>query len=974
MKGRMLLFLFCSFSTTLVYSQTHSITGILNDQQSKNPLAGATIQLKSTTDSTVLLSATTDSAGQFSFNALSKDSFRLSISFVGFNSVTRGVRLDTTDITIHINMTAATSSELATVVVTANVSPVTQKGDTVQINASQYKVNPDASGEDLVKKMPGITIENGQVKAHGENVQKVTIDGRELFGDDATAALRNLPAEIIDKIQIFDRLSDQAQFTGFDDGNATKAINIITKANMRNGQFGHVFAGYGTDNRYLLGGNTTIFKNNERISIVGLVNNINQQNFSQQDLLGVTSNAQRGGGGGGPRGGGGGPRGGSGNRGPSGGGGNQGGGNFGGFGNNANFLVGQQNGINKTNSFGLNYSNLFGPKLTITGSYFFNNTGNTTDEISNVQYFSTKLPGRIDTTFSTANNNNHRFNLRLEYKIDSFNQLIVTPNLGFQNNQTDLTQSTNSRYTSGAQGNQTVNHTNRATWGNNLNNTILFRHAFHKRGRTISFNLNTSYNEKNGDIFADASQRFYDSTGLFTRDSILKQHTNQNNNGYQLSGNIAYTEPLGTNSQLQLNFNPTYSNSKADQEAFRFNNTEGKYSTFDTILSNKFNSTYTAQNAGIAYRYGTRDIQFSFGGSFQHSNLTSDRVFPTVLSVNKSFDNFLPNANARLKLSTRSSLRMFYRASINQPSVTQLQDVYDITNSPFITAGNPDLKPQYNNLVSTRYTFTNTPKGIIFVANIFYQTANNYIANGTWVPLRDSVINSKFTLFQGQQLTKPVNLNGYMNLRSFLTFAVPAKFIKSNININGGVTYSKLPGILNNQENISQNLTYTLGTVIGSNISQYVDFTVSYSANFNTVKNQTEPSLNNNYFQHVGGLTLNLLSKSGWFFQNDINNQLYTGLTAGFNQNYTIWNMSVGRKFLKDQKGELKLSVFDLLKQNRSITRNVTETYIEDVQNQVLRQYFMLTFTYNLRNFGTAPARMNNGPRNRNRDFGGMGM
>ena len=974
MKGRILIFLFCLFSSPFVFSQTHSIIGILNDQQSKNPLSGATVQLKSMSDSTVILSTSTDSTGQFSFNGLSKDSFQLSISFVGYNAVSRGIRLDTTDITVRINMVPTTSSELATVVVTANISPVTQKGDTVQINASQYKVNPDASGEDLVKKMPGITIENGQVKAHGENVQKVTIDGRDLFGDDATAALRNLPAEIIDKIQIFDRLSDQAQFTGFDDGNTTKAINIITKANMRNGQFGRVFAGYGTDNHYQLGGNATIFKNNERISIVGLVNNVNQQNFSQQDLLGVTSNAQRGGGGGGPRGGGGGPRGGSGNRGPSGGGGNQGGGNFGGFGNNANFLVGQQNGINKTNSFGINYSNLWGPKVTISGSYFFNNTGNTTNEISNVQYFSTKLPGRSDSTFSTANNNNHRFNLRLEYKIDSFNQLIVTPNLGFQNNQTDLTKSTNSKYTNGAQGNQTVNHTNRATWGNNLNNTILFRHAFHKRGRTLSLNLNTSYNEKNGDIYADASQKFYDSTGLFMRDSILKQHTNQANNGYQLSANIAYTEPLGTNSQLQLNYNPTYSNSKADQEAFRFNNSEGKYSTFDTLLSNKFNSTYTAQNAGIAYRYGTRDNQFSFGGSFQHSELTSDRVFPTALSVDKTFDNFLPNANARLKLSSRSSLRMFYRASINQPSVTQLQDVYDVTNSPFITAGNPDLKPQYNNLVSTRYTFTNTSKGIIFVANIFYQTANNYIANGTWVPLRDSVINSKFTLFQGQQLTKPVNLNGYMNLRSFLTFAVPAKFIKSNININGGVTYSKLPGILNNQENISQNLTYTLGTVIGSNISQYVDFTVSYSANFNTVKNQTEPSLNNNYFQHVAGLTLNLLSKSGWFFQNDINNQLYSGLTAGFNQNYTIWNMSIGKKFLKDQKGELKLSVFDLLKQNRSITRNVTETYIEDVQNQVLRQYFMLTFTYNLRNFGTAPARFNNGPRNRNREFGGMGM
>jgi uncharacterized membrane protein YgcG len=191
--------------------------------------------------------------------------------------------------------------------------------------------------------VPGITIENGQVKAQGENVQRVTIDGRELFGDDATAALRNLPAEIIDKIQIFDRLSDQAQFTGVDDGNTTKAINIVTRTNMRNGQFGRVYAGYGTDERYSAGGNATILKNNRRISIVGNFNNVNQQNFSQQDLLGVTSNTQRGGGGGGFRGGG--SRGGPG----GGGGGFQGGGN-----NNAgNFLVGQQNGINRTNALGI---------------------------------------------------------------------------------------------------------------------------------------------------------------------------------------------------------------------------------------------------------------------------------------------------------------------------------------------------------------------------------------------------------------------------------------------------------------------------------------------------------------------------------------------------------------------------------------------------------------------------------------------
>src|SRR4051812_19073755 len=261
------------------FAQNRTITGTLVDQQSKTPLARATVQLKSLSDSSTQRTIS-DSAGVFSFTNLNRDSFLLSVSYVGYNPISRRIRVDTTDISIDIAAVNSSSSELETIVIRTSISPVSQKGDTLQINASQYKVNPDASGEDLVKKVPGITIENGQVKAQGENVQKVTIDGRELFGDDATAALRNLPAEIIDKIQIFDRLSDQAQFSGVDDGNTTKGINIVTKANMRNGQFGRVFAGYGTDNRYAAGGNATILKDNRRISLVGNFNNTNQQNFS----------------------------------------------------------------------------------------------------------------------------------------------------------------------------------------------------------------------------------------------------------------------------------------------------------------------------------------------------------------------------------------------------------------------------------------------------------------------------------------------------------------------------------------------------------------------------------------------------------------------------------------------------------------------------------------------------------------------
>ena len=969
MYRRVLPFVTALLLTHALFAQ-YNISGTIKDQQGGAPLAGASVRLRSTTDSAFSRSLISDSLGRFLFQDLSPDSFLLSVSFVGYKNISRGIRLDTASVRldttgagqvdVSIAMVPNASQDLATVVITARVPLARQKEDTLEFNASQIKVNPDASAEDLARKVPGITIQNGQVQANGETVQKVTLDGRELFGDDATAALRNLPAEIIDKIQVFDRLSDQAQFSGFDDGNTTKSINIVTKANMRNGQFGRVYAGYGTDQRYLAGGNATLLHENRRISIVGNFNNVNQQNFSQQDLLGVTSNAQRGGGGGprGARGGGGG-----GNRGQ---GGNGGGGNFGSFGNSSNFLVGQQNGINRTNAIGINYSDVWGKKLTVTGSYFFNNTYNTTNELANRQYFLNSVPNLNQTNIASSNNNNHRVNMRLEWRLDSANQIIITPNLSFQNNLTDRTATTNSFFTTGHQVSTTTNTSNSSRNGNNLNNTILWRHSFAKRGRTFSVNLNTSSNNRTGNVYVNSFQRRFDSLNN-NIDSVTNRFTDQANSGYQLSANFVYTEPLTQKSQLQINYNPSYSNSKADQQAYRQDNFSESYTLFDTSLSNRFNNVTKTQNAGISYRIGSRDNMVSFGANYQYNTISSDQTFPRALQVAKSFNNILPNAMVRLKLSPQSSVRIFYRATTNNPSVTQLSDVYDITNAPFITAGNPNLKQQFTNFLSGRYTYTNTAKSILFVGSLFYQTANDYITNATYVATRDSVINSKIILTPGQQLTLPVNLDGYRSIRSFVTFAFPIKFIKSNFNLNGGISFNRLPGVINSVVNEAKNTTYTAGAVIASNVSQYVDFTVSYTGNFSTVTNSAQQQLNDNYYQHIVGVQLNLLSKSGWFFQNDVSNQLYNGLTVGYNQNYTLWNMSAGKKFLKAQKGELKLTVFDLLRQNQSITRNVTETYIEDTQNQVLRQYFLLQFTYNLRNFGAAAARsMNGGGGNRN--------
>ena len=960
MNFRSVLMVFV-FSLTAVITKSQNLTlkGILLDKDNKASISGATVSLVAQKDSLHPKTVLSDANGNFTFNGLALDKYRLITSSIGYDIISQIINLQASNkVPLQFNLSKM-AKDLEGVVVKAKKPVVVQKGDTLEFSASELKVNPDANAEDMIKKLPGVTIDkDGNVTAGGDQVKKVTVDGRDFFGDDATAALRNLPASVIDKIQVFDKLSDQAAFTGFDDGNSTKSINIVTKAGMRNGQFGRVYAGAGTNGRYNAGGNMSLFKNNMRLTFVGLTNNINQQNFASQDLLGVTSSS-----GGGNRGGG------------QGGGGNRGGGagGFGGGGNNNNFTVGQQNGISKTNSFGLNFSDVWGKKkkAEVSGSYFFNNSTTNNDQISNTENFQTSGKNQFynENALSNATNNNHRINFRLNYKINDKNSFTIAPGFSFQNNKSVKDITGVNIYTPTDIISRSINNTDNKTSGYNFNNNILFRHSFAKKGRTFSVNFNTAVNRKDGDTYVQNINNYYSTTGNFN--DSLQQYSNLVTNGYQFSGNLAFTEPVGKKGQLQFNYSPSYSKSKSNQEVYQYDYSGGKYSVFDDSLSNRFDNVTTKHNVGTSYRLGDRDNMFSVGIAYQYTILNSDQVYPFAANVRKTFNNILPNLMWNKKFNAKNSIRVFYRANTNTPSVSQLQDVYNNTNPLFISTGNTNLKQQVGNTLSTRYTYTNTGKSKSFFANIFLQQNNNYITNATYTASKDSVLNSSVTLYKGSQLSKPANVNGQWSLRSFLTYAMPLKFIKSNLSINGGLMYSNTPGLINNIKNISKSYTYNAGVVVASNISEFVDFNVNYNVNISDVKNSIQPQLNNKYVQQSAGLQMNLLNKKGWFIQNDVSNQTYSGLTDGFNQNYWLWNAGIGKKFLKKQKGELKLTVFDLLKQNQSIIRTVDERSVSDVQNKVLQQYFMLTFTYSLKNFGTAkPTTTNNADRDR---MGGQG-
>ncbi len=922
-----------SFVYTYADAQTHSLRGSVNDATDNSALISAIVSVAPARDTTKVILVATDVDGKFQFDGLKKGTYQIKVSYIGYEPLVRYLRMDSTDKNIGSLKMTSTSTTLKGVTVVEKVAHVEQKGDTSQYNASTFKTNPDATAEDLVTKMPGISSENGTVKAHGETVQKVLVDGKEYFGDDATTALKNMPAEVVDKVQVFDRMNDQSSFTGFDDGNSQKTLNITTKKGRNNGVFGKLYGGYGylTDSRYSAGGVLNWFNGDRRISLIGMSNDINQQNFASQDLLGIT------GGGSGGRGGGGG------GRGPG------GGGRPGGGGGDNSFAVGQTGGISTTHSLGLNYTDVWGKKknVKITGSYFFNLTDNVSSTSLTRKYFNSGDTATYykEDNSTSSRNQNHRINLRLEYVIDSMNSLIITPKLSYQQNTqqnniygqnllglTDPISSTKSDY-----------HASNS--GYNISGDVLYQHKFPDRYKTFSIDIGTVINNKVG----TSTQKAISIYSLLNDSVLLDQQTASSSKSYNINANVSFTEAAGKQGMVQFNYSPAYTWNMADKEADTLNRSVNLYNLLDTSLSNKYNSDYMVQKAGFSYRFRNDKINMMIGLNGQFAQLTGHNDFPLAYNTSKNFLNVLPMAMFNYKFKNQTNLRIFYRTSTTPPTIAQLQSVVDNSNPLLLSTGNPNLRQSFNNNVFIRYGFTDPKKG---QSAFIFASVNNtidYVANATLIAGKDTTINGDVLLRKGSQLTLPVNINGNWAANMFLTYGQAISAIKCNLNINAGMSYSRVPSLVNNALNISNTYAPTAGVTLSSNISENIDFTIGYNGTYNIVENSLQTASNNNYYSHTANVKFNWQFWKGFVFNTSAQNVLYAGVSQGYNQNIILWNASLAYKFLKDKSLELKAGVNDILNQNSGISRTVNQTYIEDSRNQVLKRYLLVTVTYTLR-------------------------
>ena len=930
-KIYLFILLFTGLSSVALAQRNGTVKGIVYDTISKQPVAAATVSVLDRKDSSLVSFTMTGNDGRFEVRGLSDGDYRLLITHVNYHNSNKYFTIKESNRNPDLGNLAINDKAkvLEEVVLAAEAPPVTLINDTIQYNAGSFKVQPNASVEDLLKKLPGVKVEkDGTIKAQGEKVQKVLVDGKEFFGNDPKIATKNLPADAVDKVQVYDKQSDQAQLTGFEDGNYEKTINLKLKKDKKKGVFGKAMAGGGTRERYEGKFNVNSFKGARQMSAIGMANNDNGEGFTFMDILNFTGELARM------------QRGGGGNI------------NISMTGDQAAAMgvtnMGGRNGITTAWGGGLNYNNIIGKKLDFQSNYFYNRFNPKQESSIERQYF---LPDSSyfyrQNALSDNLSNNHRLNFNLLWQLDSMNSIRFTPSLSFQeaNNRSQSGYQTLSALKTLTNDGNSDNAS--ASKGYSFRNEISWRKKFAKKGRTFSLSLQTSLNDSKGDGSLQSINRFYDPNGILLKRDTLNQLSATNAQLKAYNARAVYTEPLGKRSLLELSLGKSDSRNNSEKLTYDYNKGNGKYDQINNQLSNDFSNDYGFTNAGIRIRTQKKKYSYAVGAAWQQAELQGKIINGNKDSViSKSFRNILPNARFQYNFSRFKSISITYGTSTNQPSMQQLQPVPDNSNPLNIREGNPDLKQEFTQTVQGHLNWLSPFRNKNFFMFFTLQTTKNKIVN------YDSI-----NLLNGIRTSKPVNVNGVYNINGNISYSMPVKFLKGTVELSTGGGFSRnklLINDINGKAVLNDIRTVTIGPDIRFDLSPADKLNLGFGAgiNYNRSTYSVQSLTPATYFSQDYNASFDWQLPKGFFFATDFNYTINSQRAAGFNLKVPIWNASISKQILKFNRGEIKLSARDLLNKNVGISRNTNNNYIEDSRVLTLRRFFLLSFTYSLSKTG----------------------
>lgn len=928
--------LLCILSTKVFAQQAGNINGKIIDGKTNQPIEYVGVILSGKTDSTKKVGVVTNKGGEFSFNAVANGDYKIRISALGYNSITKEINLNGKTVNIGTLKLKEDAIALKDVAVNGRYAIASVKKDTLEFNADAYKTRPNAAVEDLLKKLPGVTVDkDGSILVQGQKVTRLTVDGKDFFGTDPKTATKNLPADAIAKVQLIDSKTQEAKATGIDDGQREKVLNLTIKEDKKKGWFGNANLAGGTTDKYGSYLSANHFNKNLQFAVLGMSNNTNDASFGYDDLSSFS-------------------------------GGNIGnifappaGGSFSINNNNGKTTIGGSGvfdnnaiGLYTTHSGGVNYSNSWGKnnKLAISGSYFTYFSSGLGNKLSNIQDLSSgDILRTLDNTDRNSNNQAHRFNFKAEYHPDSLTDIVFRPNV-ILNSTTNINNRTfNANFDASGKANDGSQYYNQHNFTPSLfGEFTVLRRLANKKG-SVSLRLNGTQNTFNSDWLNQSLLHQY-VNGDKTVTNINQQASQENaSKTYTINGN--YARQLNQKWSANLAYGYTRSIVDAQQITFDYNPTTDRYETIVPSLTNTFDNHNSQQVAGLGFIYTGKDWTYNFGFNAQESLLNANvfnNVGANIGNIEKSYYNLLPRLTVNFKNKANQTIAINYRASVNLPSVTDLQPVQNNTNPLYQRIGNPDLEARKNHRLSVNF-------------NTFSPDNNRYWNGYFLYNLSFDDTGNDITYNNGIQTVKPINVNGNYYLRAGTFFGMPSKLKGLRMNYGANFFTEHRTNFISGAKNITNRFE------IGPNINWSYDIDDKFNAGiyayvaYTKVNNTAESAIDNKYFTLNNTLNLSYEFIKDLRIEADLDHIGSAGRADGFNNNYFLLNAGIN-KYLMKRRVTLGLKGFDILNQNTSIDRIVNSSRIEDVRYNNITRYFYLSLNYKLTKVGANNQRSN--PRN----------
>lgn len=892
------------------FAQDYTISGEVIDSTYKKPLYLANVTLRDQKDSLISASVT-DEKGFFLLEKIPKGKYQVRISFVGFKIFQKNLTIDKESLKLDRIILAEDATNLDSVSVIGEADAVVLKKDTIEFNSSAFKTTDEANLDELLKKMPGLEVKDGKVKTQGKEITKIIVDGKPFFENSPEFALKNIPANMVKKVQVIDEKSKEAQFTGHDDGERTKVLNIVTKPEKRKGYFGRTGLTYSHPNRYNASGNINFIRGKDRFSVNASYNNLGSGGGGERVYISDGMSVPV---------------------------------NF-----NGSFQGG--GGISENKSINTYYYSEVSKKLEVTFSYRYNDSNSKSLRDISRQFIQSSDEGRIynEKSENSSSSYNHSGSIRINYKPSEKDEISFSQSLS-KSKRNNFSSVQGSTLLNDELLNSTDNLNFSESTSDSWNNSLSWRHKFKKKGRTFSLKSTNS-------VSSGAGIDTVRSTNIFTsgdiENQIFDQISDPDNSTRRHTGEVVYTEPFGKKNSLRLSYNGTVSINDQERLLLDFNEGDQAYTDLDPQRSSDYKLTNYNSKLYAGLRFKIKDLNLSVSSRLQHVTIENLQVYPNQVDTKNTFNGVLPTISLSKNKGgegvARQS-RISLTRSMQTPSSTQLQDVVDNRNPLFISQGNPNLSAGFSNNISLNHIVYDEKTYSFLQINASASFTDNAIVNSTIVG-NGTNSPADIQLPIGARLTRPVNIGGRRSLSASISISKPLKAKKLNIGASGSIRYSRSPQLLNNVNQIVDSYNYGASLSLSSNFSKKLDMSISTRPSFSDVRNSNQEQADRKYFSVSNSFNTTWIFLEGFSLRTSLSHRLQGSVQGIAGTNQWIWNMSISRKFFK-KKLDFRVSATDILRQNSVINRNITSEYIQNSETNVLRQIFRFSLAYKFNKMG----------------------